>query len=97
MVGKADITPLDPAVPGAPLYTIGIDMVLEDGDNRLDPFTVKVTTTDVAEDVGVTTTEDAVELVGVAPLIDQAYVGLVTLVVTALRVALVGVYAPPAF
>jgi hypothetical protein len=46
-------------------------MVLEIGESRFDPFTVKVTVTPVEDEVGVTTTEDEVEEVGVAPLIDQ--------------------------
>ena len=53
-------------------------MVLLIGELRLDPLTVRVTNTLVAEDVGVTTTEDAVELVGVAPEIAQLKDGLVT-------------------
>ena len=70
-------------------------MVLLMGDDRLVPLTVNVTTTDVALEFGVTTTEDAVELVGVAFVIVQAYVGDVTAVVMADSVALVGVNAPP--
>jgi hypothetical protein len=46
-------------------------MVLDDGDSRFEPLTVNVTTTAVALELGVTTTDDAVELVGVPPLIDQ--------------------------
>jgi hypothetical protein len=57
---------------------MGILMVLLIGALRFDPLTVNVTNTLVAEDVGVTTTEDAVELVGVAPDIDQLKDGLVT-------------------
>ena len=97
MVGKADITPLEPASPGAPSYDTGILMVLLIGDSKLEPLTVNVTTTFVAEDNGVTTTDDDVELVGVAPDIDQLNVGLVTLGYTALKVALGGLKAPPAF
>ena len=72
-------------------------MVLLIIEVRLDPLTVKVTVTVVEALKGVTTTEDAVDDVGVAPLIAQEYVGLVTLVVTADKVAFAGVNKPPAF
>ena len=91
------MTPLAPAVPGAPSYTTGILIVFVSGVIRFDPLTVKDTETPVDELVGVTTTEDAIELVGVAPLIDQLYVGDVTFCRTAERVAEVGVKAPPEF
>ena len=67
------------------------------GDNRFDPLTVSEAVTPVEEDVGVTTTEAVVAEVGVAPVIVQAYVGAVTLVRTADKVAVVGVNAPPEF
>jgi hypothetical protein len=70
---------------------------LDNGEVRFDPLTVKVTVTPVDDDVGVITTEDAVELVGVAPEIVQLYVGDVMFAITADNVAFAGVKAPPEF
>ena len=89
--------PLAPATPGVPSYTTGKVTVLLIGLNRLEPLTVSVTVTPVDDDVGVTTTDAVVAEVGVAPDIVQAYVGEVTLGVTADKVALVGVNAPAGF
>jgi hypothetical protein len=41
------------------------------GLDKFDPLTVNTTVTDVAEEVGVTTTDDVVADVGVPPVIDQ--------------------------
>ncbi len=65
------MTPLAPAVPGAPSYTTGIEMVLLRVPTMFDPPTVNVTVTAVDEEVGVTTTDDVVAEVGVAPVIAQ--------------------------
>jgi hypothetical protein len=65
------------------------------GDNRLEPFTVNVTLTEVALELGVMTTEELVELVGVALVIAQEYVGDVMPEITADNVAVDGVNAPP--
>ena len=89
--------PFAPAVPAAPLYTIGMEMVLLTGESKLLPLTVNVTVTPVELDVGVTTTEDEVADVGVAPDIAHEYVGEFMFDKSALNVAVVGVYAPPAF
>ena len=70
-------------------------MVLLIGDNRFVPFTVNVTPTEVALELGVMTTDELVELVGVALVIDQEYVGDVMATVTADNVAVEGVNAPP--
>ena len=72
-------------------------MVFVKGLVKLEPLTVKDTLTPVDELVGVTTTDDDVELVGVAPEIVQLYVGDVTFCKTADKVADVGVNAPPEF
>jgi hypothetical protein len=70
---------------------------LDNGEIRFDPLTVRVTVTPVDDDVGVITTEEEVELVGVAPEIVQLYVGDVMFAMTADKVAFAGVKAPPAF
>lgn len=72
-------------------------MVFVIGLIRFDPLTVKDTETPVEELVGVTTTEEAVELVGVAPEMVQLYVGDEMFCRTADKVAEAGVNAPPAF
>jgi hypothetical protein len=71
------------------------DLVI--GDNRFDPLTVSEAVTLVAELVGVITTDAVVAVAGVAPVIVQAYVGEVTFVSTADKVAVAGVNAPPEF
>ena len=50
-------------------------MVFVRAEGRFEPLTVRLTETPVEDDVGVITTEDAVDDVGVAPEIDQLYVG----------------------
>ena len=50
-------------------------MVLLIGEIKLLPLTVKLTVTPVDEVPGVMTTDDAVDVVGVAPVITQLYVG----------------------
>jgi hypothetical protein len=97
MVGNADITPLAPPCPGAPSYITGKITVLLAGLNRFDPLTVSVTVTPVDDEPGVTTTDAVDAVVGVPPDIAQAYVGEVILLITAVKVALVGVNAPAAF
>jgi hypothetical protein len=69
-------------------------MTLTTGLVRLEPLTVNVTSTLVAADKGVISTELVVAVAGVAPDITQLYVGLVMLLVIAARVALGGVNAP---
>ena len=58
-------------MPGAPLNTTGIVIVLLIVPTMFDPPTVNVTVTAVDEEVGVTTTDDVVAEVGVAPVIAQ--------------------------
>jgi hypothetical protein len=71
-------------------------MVLVNGDNKLLPLTVKVAVTEPTDALGVTTIVELVDDVGVPFVILQAYVGDVIAVVTAVKVAVVGVKAPPA-
>jgi len=65
-------------------------MVLLNGDAMFVPLTVKVTEIEPTAALGVTSTEELVDEVGVPPVIDHAYVGDVMFVVTALSVVLAG-------
>jgi hypothetical protein len=67
------------------------------GAERFDPFTERLTDMPLEEDVGVIKTDPVDAVLGVAPVIVQAYVGLDMLNKDADKVAFGGVKAPPAF
>ena len=88
------VKPFKPLVPFVPCSIIAIVIWRVIAEVKLEPLTTKVTVTLVATEVGVMVIVDDVPLDGVAPVIDQAYVGLVTLLVIAVNVTDAGVITP---
>jgi len=83
-------------VPPEPSTVMGIVMVRTIGVVKLLPLTVKDAVTLEAAKEGVIVIVDAEPVVGVAPVIAQAYVGLVTFCTTAVKTEVAGVITVPA-